>query len=269
MKSARQQPKTLNAPNFRALLQSELIQRCKANPNYSLRSFARALHIEASSLSQLLNGKRPVTQKMKLRLGSALGMSVQQLKSIPVEELDKSEQASLPDYQHLTLDAFAVISDWYHYAILELTYVKGFKSDAAWIARRLGITKSEANIAIERMLRLELLTVNSKGQWVDASQDGMLTHLTKSSTSDAARRYQCQLLELSQRSVQEIPLSRRNHTSATFCFDPNDLPKAIERITEFRRQFAAEFQPGERAREVYQIQISLFPLTHSVESKGK
>lgn len=251
--------KKLLAPNFRQLLQTELVDRCRNNPNYSLRSFARSLKVEPSSLSQMINGKRTITNKMKLRLGSALGLSVEQINRIPVStEEDGAKNSST--FQQIILDNFAMISDWYHYAILELTYVSGFKSDPAWISQRLGITKSEANIAVERLLRLGLIKKNTKGQWLDASENGELTHLSPTETSEGARKYQCQLLELSKRAVQEVPLQKRNHTSATMCFDSEDLSIAIEAISKFRKSFAREFQP-ETAQDVYQLQISFFPLT--------
>jgi len=251
--------KRLSAPSFRQLLQTELVDRCRSNPNYSLRSFARSLKVEPSSLSQMINGKRTITNKMKLRLGSALGLSVDQISRIPVSAEDMTAK-SIPEFQQILLDNFAMISDWYHYAILELTYVQGFKSDAAWISHRLGITRSEANIAVERLLRLGLLKKNTKDQWVDTSENGELTHLTPAETSDAARKYQSQLLELSKRAIQEVPLQKRNHTSATMCFDNDDLGIAIEAIAKFRKSFAREFQP-EKAKDVYQLQISFFPLT--------
>lgn len=260
----REKKRRMTAPNFRSLLQETLVERCRHNPNYSLRSFARSLQVEPSALSQMINGKRPITEKMKLRLGSALGLSVEQLKRLPTSE-DIDAVRAAPEFQQMTLDAFAVISDWYHYAILELTYVDGFKSDALWISQRLGITKSEANIAIERLLRLGLMKKDAKGRWIDASENGEITHLTPEVSSDAARKYQCQLLEISKRTVQEVPLSKRNHTSATMCFDPEDLKVAIDAITKFRRNFARDFQP-KKAKDVYQLQISFFPLTKQQEN---
>ena len=255
------------ATNFRQLLQEELVQRCRKNPNYSLRSLARSLGVEPSSLSQIINGKRPITKKMKLRLGTGLGFTVQEIESIPNQDRERSGQKKTMPFQQLTLDAFALIADWYHYAILELTYVDDFKGSRGWISRRLGITRSEVNIAVERLVRMGLLKIAENGDWRDLSDKGTLTHLKPSMSSDAARKYQTQLLELSKKAVQEIDLRRRNHTSATLCFDPHDLPAAIDAITEFRRRFAADFQPRKMAKEVYQLQIGFFPLTKPVPKK--
>lgn len=246
---------------FQILLQEELVQRCRKNPGYSLRAFARSLQVEPSALSQMINGKRPITENMKLRLGSALGLKIHELEKIPTTGTELIDNG----YQKLELDTFAFISDWYHYAILELTYVKGFNADPAWICKRLGITKSECTIAVKRLLRLGLLEETPEGSLRDVSENGELTSLHPTMTSGAARNYQIQLLELSKKSVENDPLEIRNHTSATFCFDVADLEKAVEAIAKFRRKFAKDFQPKNEGNEVYQIQISLFPLTKQKE----
>lgn len=251
---------------FRALLQEELIKRCRTNPRYSLRAFARSLSVEPSALSQMINGKRPITKKMSVRLGTALGMTVQQITRVSSEDEGFSLSEAFP-FQLLSLDQFAVISDWYHYAILELTYVEGFREDAAWISRRLGITKSEANIAVERLFRLKLMITDPRGKWIDNSENGNLSHIHPFQTSDGAKKYQSQILDLSKRAIQEVPIDRRNHTSVTLCFDPADLPVAVEAIKEFRRKFSKTFQPGKKAKEVYQLQVSLFPLTQETKPK--
>jgi plasmid maintenance system antidote protein VapI/predicted transcriptional regulator len=253
-------PHSKTAASFRGLLQEELVSRCRKNGNYSLRSFAKSLGIEPSALSQIINNKRPVTAKMKLRLGTALGLSMDEIDRVPLNE-NESPQKAFKKYQQQELDSFALISDWYHYAIMELISVEGFKSEAAWVAQRLGITKSEANIAVERLIRLGLIKVAKNGRWLDGVEAGALTHFKPGITSDAAKKFQSQLLELSRNAVQEVDVTLRNHTSAAFTFNPSDMAKAIQRISEFRRAFADEFQPKKNGQEVYQLQISFFPLT--------
>jgi hypothetical protein len=47
-----------------------------------------------------------------------------------------------------------MISDWYHFAILDLTRLDDFQPEPAWVSRKLGLTVSEVKIAVERLLRL-------------------------------------------------------------------------------------------------------------------
>src|SRR4051812_15212075 len=101
---------------FRLFLQEELIRRCEKNRGYSLRAFARTLAINPASLSRMLRGERDISVEMKQRLGMRLGLG-----PVELQKFSADGDGTTPAYSQLSLDAFAVISDWFHFAILELT----------------------------------------------------------------------------------------------------------------------------------------------------
>lgn len=140
--------------NFRLWLQRQFTERCKRNPRYSLRAFSKYLCIDPSSLSQILSSKRPLSKKNVQNICQKLLATPKDLQSF---ELMTLEQVTDPNYIQLTQDNFAVISEWYHYAILELTYISGFKTDTKWISKKLSITTEEAKSAVERLKRLGLV----------------------------------------------------------------------------------------------------------------
>lgn len=130
--------------DFQSYLRTELTQRCRANAAYSLRAFARDLDVEPSALSKILSGKRAITHEMKTRFGKKLKLTRQQLnvlrcaKSVSMAEdaadfgeSSASSSGSAGLYRLMAEDSFRILSDWYHYAILELTKVDHFRSDAA------------------------------------------------------------------------------------------------------------------------------------------
>ena len=49
--------------DFRLYLQNEFVRRANKNPSYSLRSFARSLEVNDSTLSKLLSGKNEYHKK--------------------------------------------------------------------------------------------------------------------------------------------------------------------------------------------------------------
>ena len=57
--------------SFRQRLQEELAARCARNARYSLRAFATFLGIDHASLSQLMRGKRAMSEPSMQRLGRA------------------------------------------------------------------------------------------------------------------------------------------------------------------------------------------------------
>ncbi len=242
----------MNTNNLRFKLQKEFENRCEKNRHYSLRSFARSLRIPVSSIQGILSGSRPLTPKTAERLAYTLGW---------IEDLKPQDQAPTPqEYQQLTLDMFSVISDWYHYAILELTKTKGFKPDPVWVAKRLKISASEVRIAVERMGRLGLLEVKPNS-WTEKEEGADITNISGVASSEGSRKYQRQSLQKSLQAVEEVPVELRDHTSMVMGIDPEDLPEAREMIKEFRRRFTKKLESKKNPKEVYQIQISFFPLT--------
>ncbi len=116
--------------DFKDLLRYQLVERCKSNPRYSMRAFAKFLDIEPSALSKIMNGKRALTKSMLLKLGARLGLSSGSLNDFLAKEfLLQSEQDSVDrDFKQLQQDQYALVSNWHHYAILELTRTKSFEA---------------------------------------------------------------------------------------------------------------------------------------------
>jgi uncharacterized protein (TIGR02147 family) len=200
---------------------------------------------------------------MRTRLGAALGIAPDQLPQFPINGAEAGAAHSA-EYAQLASDTFAIMADWYHYAILELTKIQGFQSDAAWVASTLGISRSEVNIAVERLLRLGLLGMVENGTWKDISpQHGNITSIQPGSTSAAAKLLQRQILNLSLQALEEIPLEERSHTSMTMALDIKDLPIAVEFIKRFRRDLCSQLEQRAQPTHVYQLHIGFYPVSRS------
>jgi uncharacterized protein (TIGR02147 family) len=158
--------------------------------------------------------------------------------------------------REIDADRFRIISDWYHYAILELTFVPEFQSNPAWIGRRLGISPVEARLAVERLLRLDLLT-EQDGRW--RKTDVTVTTKDKTTTNPAFRKLQRQVLEMALSSLENDPLPERSHTSMTMAIDPGKVELARKLISEFNRYLVTALGSGKKKR-VYHLGISLYPV---------
>lgn len=248
--------------SFRKLLQQELLKRCEKNPRYSLRAFAKTLQVSHATLSHLIAGRRPLTSKMIQALGKSLNLSFEDLKLYMdnVSEL-KNQQPETSTYHELTADTFTVISEWYYDAIAELTHLKSFKGDIKWIAKVLGISVTEVNIAVERLQRLELLEITKAGKWIDLSKNNS-TALDPDFTTAALKKYQKKILELSAIALDEIPKSEREHVSNTIAIQKSDVVEVKKKINSFRFRLSQYLQRKDvNPNEVYQLAISFFPIT--------
>ena len=164
---------------FRDRLASELETRRRRNPKYSLRAFAKFLGVDAGILSKILSGKRAPSMKLADRALDRLDVSAPEKRLFLKSLLSEKETVRLgepPVLSHRKLDplVFQVIKEPHHYAILELTFCEGFRSDPKWIAKRLGLKGSKAEAAIRRLKQVGLL-VEKDGRLAKADR-----HLTTS-----------------------------------------------------------------------------------------
>lgn len=246
--------------SFRRFLREELIRRCEKNNGYSLRAFARHLGINHATLSSIMAGKRALTRSTIIKLGNSLKLTQEQLTNFLNFYGSHDNQVALTEHQNLALDVFTAISDWYHDAILELIHIKNFKPDIRWISKSLGITTTEVRSAVERLVRLELLEI-SDNTWKDLSRNNT-TNITNNLSSDALKKLQAKILELSMRTLTELPRTHRDHTSLTVAMQTRDLDEVKERIKRFRFELV-KFIERKQAKPdaVYQFAFSVFPLT--------
>ncbi|MEW6057233.1 MAG: TIGR02147 family protein, partial [Bdellovibrionota bacterium] len=259
----------LQYQNYRQWLEGELTKRCEKNPKYSLRAFARTLGLSPSQLSRILSGKRPLSVPTADQIAFRLGLPPQarsQLLSLVVNQeralggrskKDRKTQDDPSSSLVLSLDAFAVISAWYHYAITELTQVEDFKSQPRWIASRLGITIAEANAAVKRLVRLGVLSKDHEGNFKKTADSVATTNEIRSS---GLRKFHKQILQKAMESLEEIELEKRDVTAITMAIDPKNLPKTKQKIQKFRKTLCSQLEKG-RPTEVYTRSIQLFPLT--------
>lgn len=248
--------------DFRAFLRAELLRRLKSNPHYSMRAFARTLDYDVSSVSKMLKGKRKIGPKLIRKLGSKIGLDDQLIGYFILreskEEVD-SVQSNTPDFAALPIDLFSTISDWYHYAILELMYVPGFRPSPRWIAQALGLTVSEVEFAVHRLKRVGLLEVKN-GKWREPKGD-KITTLGPQATSFAARELQKSLLRKTIEAIEVVPIESRENSAVTMAIDTNKIAAAKQRIKLFRREMSHFLSRGGQTDDVYVLTIGLVPLT--------
>ncbi len=172
-KATKAVPSSTAPGTFRIYLQAELGRRCAGNPQYSLRAFAKHLAIDHATLSQLLRGKRRFTPGTIEKLGQRLGLDAPTIAGYQSGEQQASHlyesAVNLQEVQQLANDTAKLVSDWYHFSILELVQLPDFRPDSRWIARVLGITPDEVNIAVTRLTRLRLLEMTAHDRWTAKS----------------------------------------------------------------------------------------------------
>lgn len=244
--------------------QHELLDRCRKNPKYSLRAFARQLSLHPGTLSQILRGKRRVSNRLLLCLAGKLDITPDKLNTLLESNADRNHARKWrADIPMLANDVFTVIADWYHFAILELISVNGFEANENWVSKRLGISVVEIKNAVSRLKRLKLLEIGPSGEWLVCYHNiGVTDEIV---TTPAMRKLQRQLLEKALSALDEVPVERRDQSSMTMAIDSLNISQARDLITRFRRDLCALLQSSPHKNSVYNLTISLYPLTNDVE----
>lgn len=248
---------TQDFTSTKTFLTAELERRLQANPRYSLRAFARDLKMSPGELSELINGKRRATPKAIAKIAQRLGLNHgETLQLLSVHQVDHAGLESAIPQTHLNLDVFRLISDWPCLTILTLAETKGFRFDSRWIGGRLGISATEAKLALDRLERVGLIQrINGQLQ-VDSSfvlsPDGV--------PSEAIRNYHRQMLEKALVSLENDSVSDRDITGISLAMDPADLPAVREEIRKFQDKLVAKYTRG-RKTEILHLQTALFRLT--------
>lgn len=243
-------------------LNETLVQCRLRNPSFSLRALARKLDLSPAAVSEIINGKRPVTRRVAQKVVSRLGLdpqkSAQLLSLFPEGPKKRVPLAVLPAPTRIAMDQFHTIADWYHYAILSLAETTDFSEDPEWLAKRLNIKVLEAKQAVERLERLALLKRNPASGRLEAT--GAQYTSTDDIRSLALRKVHAQYLDMAKNVIEEVDVLLRDFIGITMAVDMDKLPVAKKLIRQCVQEICSCLESGQKT-EVYRLNIQLIPLT--------
>lgn len=256
--------------DYRQVLKSQFALRKERNPRYSLRAFARDLGLPQTRLSDILRGKYGISAVMAASIAARFGFTQKETEVfvLMVESRHarsrlgrETARAKLSELgrandQRVSVDQFKVLSNWFHFAILELTRLDGFENSPRWIARRLGISIAEADGALKRLVSSGLLRAEA-GKLVPS---GGFVATPTDIASEAVKAYHEQILKKAQAAVRVQSVAERDLSCMNLLLSSDQIPEAKEMIRRFRRSFVDHFE-GKGARDkLYALSLQLFRL---------
>jgi len=252
-----------------SLLRERLRAAKSRNSRFSLRAYAKRLGVDHSTLSQVLRGRRGLSKRDLETAGKRLGLSEQIIREYAHgakrPEVHKAAQKHMRSYQ-LDLDTFQLLSAWHHYAILELVHIHGFKADSRWIASTLGIPVEEVNVALQRLLRLGLLEMTGRDRWIDKSGDAEFH--SASLDEAAANELDREIHELAIAATKRTRGEYRAQRQVVLACDSKNLPRVRRMADRFIAEVRSMAAESKRKDDVYQLEISFFPVTMLKGNKG-
>jgi uncharacterized protein (TIGR02147 family) len=249
------------------------------NPKYSLRAFATDLGVPVSNLSGVIKGSKGLSRRTAAKIATRLGFNESEaswfvnlvmasdgrskrIRSNAEKSLkQKRDTLHKNDYKELSVEVFKIISNWYHHAILELVTLKTFRNDNAWIAKKLGISEIEVKMAIERLMRLEMLEVK-KGKLFPTELN---TRTSNDISSDAIKKFHKQMLQKAMDCIVLQNIDKRDISHAILTINSKDLPEIKRKIQKFRDELCEQIDllsAATKRDHVYSLGVQFFRITN-------
>lgn len=258
-----------NAPFHIQAIREALSKKQRANPSYSLRAFGRDLNLNSSTLSQVLNGKRPLPIKDCERVAKTLKLTPVDRMRFFESALKKHNllnQIQTPSYDDRYLideSHYRVIAEWEHYAVLTLVDLTDFKVTLSSVIEKLGITKIRAETVLQNLQQAQLLKRDDDGFYQKIHSS---VRTTEDVTSQALQNSHLEALELGAKKLESTPLDLRDFSAINVAIDPDQMIEFKTIIREFRQKVSALAKSGKQKRDVYQLALQFYPLT---QNKGE
>jgi uncharacterized protein (TIGR02147 family) len=258
------------------ILQEHLSERIAANSGYSLRAFARDLEISPQQLSNVMNGRKGLSEKMAAQIAERLGYNTSQKnmfcelarakfsRSKAQREISKVKLAHLQQetatVTHLEMDLFKIISNWHHLALVELIKIKtSKKKNVGYLSSCLSLPENEVALALGRLERLGL--ISKEGASWKVNQDTVIAD--RGIVPEAIRNFHRQVIAKSLHAMEAKNEQERYGSSSFFPTRVRDLKKAKAMIQDFRMKFASELADKDEGAEVFGLSIQFFQVTEN------
>ncbi|MCB0412496.1 MAG: DUF4423 domain-containing protein, partial [Bdellovibrionales bacterium] len=212
-------------------LKKVFADRSRNNTSYSLRAFARSLGIDSSTLSAILNNKRPVTLKMARRLIDGLGITdVKEAQMLIMSTLSGHNEELGINYTEFELVVAETLASWEHFAILSLLEIPSIAATPKEISRRLNIPLGIVMECLTRLRKLGLVMDLESGHWRVTGKD-MTTPsgVPNPAIREGNRQYIIKAIE----SLDSDPVEVREISGTTVAISKSRLNDAKKLIRDF------------------------------------
>lgn len=231
--------------------------RCRKNPSYSLRAFSRSLGMDSSTVSSIMNGKRPLTIKSARKIVKGLDIvNPVEAQTLIAETFAEDDDDSGSNYTQVPIETAEAIAFWQHHAIMALLEVKDFKSTDRNIGERLNIPLGIVWECLDRLEKLGLIVRKRLGWELTGKNLTTPSDMPSGMIREGHRQYIHKALQ----SLDNDSLEVRDVSGITMAVSKARLKDAKKMIQDFRRKISTFMEDGTRD-SVYRLNVQLYPLS--------
>lgn len=240
---------------FSAFLRNKFDSLKLKNPRYSLRAFATKMDIDASTLSKVFAGKRSFSAETQLNCLKKAGATKKEIDAI----LKTGANQPL-SHQIIPEDVFEVLGNWRYFAVLEFLRIDN-QEDTVFklLKKKLDLSRQEAQDILDTLSRIGFVKLENGAYEVLKPNNSWST--AGGDTSALRRGMQKDILERSIVALENIPMDQREHGSLLVAIDKSRVPEFKEHMRRIRLELSDYFQSSPNYNEIYQFQMSFYPVT--------
>lgn len=238
------------------------------NPAFSLRAFAKKIGVSHSTLSALLNYKRPLSPTQTVKIAKGLGLNDAQIEQLQrYYFLEYGHFESSVTKKVLPVSDSRFFTNWYVKALFELVKLDNFKHDKNWMAYMLGVSNKEVEEAIEILKHLGLVQ-EEEGHYYHLYDNYDFEYRATSNDEFVDTRKSAK--DLNARATLALENFQPEEFFSSQIIIPitqKDLP-LIKKIADRFRVKVEKFARDSRDRKehVYGLTVNCFPITRNSHS---
>lgn len=246
---------------FHAALRRDFARRKAANPRYSARKFGQMIGVSNGAISEILNGKRTLSQSACVKIAA-------KLKLPPAERRGLMAALNEPipkQYVVPKKEDAALLRDWLTHAVLGLYELEGVDVTPAWIAKKLSVSAEDVQARVEMLLERKLLLKDPAGRIFRRTESWDTRGLW---TKEEEIENQLRALDLAKRAVtspNSLPLLRIRTIPGT----PELLAYAKEEFERLSDRIDAMAEANGLRSELLRISFQLFRYDFESPPKDK
>lgn len=278
------EPSIFEYIDYRKFLADYYNNKKKTSKYFSYRYFSNKIGLNSPSfLKQVIDGKRNLTPHMIERFCNALNLKQKEARYFRSLVLfnqaktigEKQEYYNLlktfienVQEEILCPEQYDYFSTWYLPVIRELICAYNFKDNYEKIAKMLipNIQPFEVKKAIDFLLNLKLIERTPEG-----SYRHIHSALTVNSniTSFAIRSFTKKMIELAAEALESFDKRERNISGITMGISKEAYHLILAELEAFKDRIKIIVNRDKKTEQVYQINISLFPLSKPIDSEAE
>lgn len=238
--------------NVQQFMQSQLLRRQEKNSKFSLRSFARLLETDPSSLSKILNGLRVPSEETVEKWIYKLKLSPEEANSL------RASARGVNGFNPLACEFFESTYSWVHPILLEAMKLPDALQRRDELAVYFGTTLEQLNGTIDFLIKNKILNKNPNG---DGYLPTNLTTIPIPYTTNLRRNLQKKYLELAIDAVEKVEFEKRDHSTLTVAIHSDDIPAIKEIIREAQSKInRISEKRKDQVNQVYNFSSALYPV---------